>query len=273
MRRTAGLLLIVFGLCLSAAFADPPGDPPEPPVRLKRKAKPPADPAAEKKADPAPAKKDEPPAKAEEAPKGEGATGKKAPAPGPDKKAEPGKDAEPDRGPDPARLEEEARETVARVGKNMQASEDRLGRRDPGDATQQIQRDIVKDLDSLIELNKQRQQQQQQQQQQSSASSSQQQRQQARMKRNQRNQQANQRQRQEEQQQDQQGNDPQRGGGRGGKGEKDTLADLYKDVWGHLPETMRLEMDQYARERFMPRYSELLKQYYTTIAEKGRRKE
>ena len=53
----------------------------------------------------------------------------------------------------------------------------------------------------------------------------------------------------------------------------DLAADLNPDTWGHLSPKQRLEMDAYSKERFMPRYSELLKQYYTTIAEKGRRKE
>jgi hypothetical protein len=43
--------------------------------------------------------------------------------------------------------------------------------------------------------------------------------------------------------------------------------DVYKDVWGHLPEKMRMEMDLYFREQFMPRYSELLKQYYSSLSE------
>ena len=45
------------------------------------------------------------------------------------------------------------------------------------------------------------------------------------------------------------------------------LADLYKDVWGHLPDRMRQEMDMYYREQFMPRYGDLLRQYYAAIAE------
>jgi hypothetical protein len=47
---------------------------------------------------------------------------------------------------------------------------------------------------------------------------------------------------------------------------------MYKDVWGHLPEKMRQEMDSYFKERFMPRYSDLLKQYYSTIAERNKKK-
>ena len=47
------------------------------------------------------------------------------------------------------------------------------------------------------------------------------------------------------------------------------IPDVYKEVWGHLPEKMRQEMDLYFRDRFMPRYSELLKQYYSSLAERS----
>ena len=65
----------------------------------------------------------------------------------------------------------------------------------------------------------------------------------------------------------------QAGGGGQSKEEAAKVADLYKDVWGHLPETLRQEMDQYSREEFMAKYGDLLKQYYATIAEKGRHRE
>jgi len=48
------------------------------------------------------------------------------------------------------------------------------------------------------------------------------------------------------------------------------VADVYKDVWGHLPERLRQEMDLYYREQFMPRYQELLRQYYSSLAERKR---
>jgi hypothetical protein len=51
------------------------------------------------------------------------------------------------------------------------------------------------------------------------------------------------------------------------------IADLYKDVWGHLPDKVRQEMDMYFREKFMPRYNDLLRQYYSTIAEQNKRKD
>ncbi len=55
--------------------------------------------------------------------------------------------------------------------------------------------------------------------------------------------------------------------------EKNTIADLYPGVWGMLPASERNKMDVYSRERFMPRYEDLLRQYYRTIAEQGKRNE
>jgi hypothetical protein len=54
-------------------------------------------------------------------------------------------------------------------------------------------------------------------------------------------------------------------------GPPETLADVVKDIWGHLPDTMRQEVDQYYREQFMPRYRDLLQQYYLRLAETERR--
>jgi hypothetical protein len=51
-----------------------------------------------------------------------------------------------------------------------------------------------------------------------------------------------------------------------------SLAEVYKDIWGHLPEALRNEMNAYSREEFMDKYKDQLKQFYATIAEKGRRK-
>jgi hypothetical protein len=45
--------------------------------------------------------------------------------------------------------------------------------------------------------------------------------------------------------------------------------DVAKDVWGHLPDKLRQQMTQYYKEDVMPRYSELLKLYYSSLAEKG----
>lgn len=42
--------------------------------------------------------------------------------------------------------------------------------------------------------------------------------------------------------------------------------EVVKDVWGHLPDKLRQQVSQYYKEEFMPRYSELLKQYYSSLA-------
>ena len=41
---------------------------------------------------------------------------------------------------------------------------------------------------------------------------------------------------------------------------------VTKAVWGHLPEQLRQQMDQFYREEFMPEYSTLLQQYYAELA-------
>jgi len=45
------------------------------------------------------------------------------------------------------------------------------------------------------------------------------------------------------------------------------IAEMGKGIWGHLPETLRQEMDLYYRDQFMPRYGDLLREYYSSIAE------
>lgn len=59
-------------------------------------------------------------------------------------------------------------------------------------------------------------------------------------------------------------------GGADGKGPpKATLPltdEVVKDVWGHLPDKLRQQVTQYYKEEFMPRYSDLLKQYYSSLA-------
>ena len=68
------------------------------------------------------------------------------------------------------------------------------------------------------------------------------------------------------------GDQPGGGGPKMSKDEANKIADVFKDVWGHLPESMRAEMDAYSREQFMFKYKPLIEQYYTAISEKSRRK-
>jgi len=258
MIRRFALCLLALAVALSAyATADDAGRDQPGPLRLKKKDKP-GRPEREKtsKPDGQDTKKDQ---SAHKKPKPEAKDGD----------AKEGGELD---GKDPA---EEARQALARAAKNMRASEERLGKKDPGEGTRQIQRDILDDLDSLIKQT-QRQQQQQQQQQQSNPSAK------SRGPREQRQPQGTGKMRGQQTARRQQpgqgkttqqaGRQPGQGGPDGGKPGSGKIADVYKDVWGHLPETLRQEMDQYSREQFMAKYNELLKQYYATIAEKGRRK-
>jgi len=191
-----------------------------------------------------------------------------------------------------ADLEAKSKEIMARIAKNLRSAEDRLKSNDTGDGTQQVQRDIVKDLDSLLETIKQQEQQQQNQQQQpgvgmGGGKSKPGGTSRRTVRKPGQGQKQGQGQGQGQGQQpsakggEKPGQGPQekgqgQGGDQAGKGGTspegvDKLADLYKDVWGHLPETLRQEMDAYQKEGYMAKYRELLKLYYATIAEKGRR--
>jgi len=268
MRRVILCLLGTFLAVGSLARADDPPDKPEPPVRLKKKDR--------------PADQDVPkPAAAEE---------KKPEAKPPAKEGEPKKEAE----PEPGNPEQDEKETLERLSRNLRTVDDRLAKKEVGDGTLQTQRDILKDLDSLIELSQRPPQNQDQKQQdaESSASDSKP----SAGKQQQPNGQG-QRQRQTRgnrrvprngvakgqkpgQPQGNQPKDPmgqpnagdKPGAGNGGPQGENKLADVYKDVWGHLPESLRQEMNAYSREQFMAKYEDLIKQYYARIAEKSRRK-
>jgi hypothetical protein len=224
------VLLTVFLVWPGAARSQP--SPAEPPVRLKKKETPkPVEPS--------------------------------------EKKTEPVRPKEPKDEPAPPDARDAA-EILLRVSQNMHLAEERLGRRDPGENTRQIQRDVLKDLDSLIEQAKRQQRQQTQ-----NASGSFRPRDHRReMAGNQERRQGRRQPKSESMPRPQQQQTANAGGGSDKEKSKamNKIADLYKGVWGHLPETLRQEMDQYAKEHFIPKYGDLLKQYYATIAEKGHRK-
>src|SRR5262245_64738907 len=101
-----GLLVLALVLCAVAAANDPPADPPEPPVRLRKKPNPP-DGAA-------PAKKPQPPRKND---------------------SEDGPDVE------GKQLEQALQETLNRVAEDFGRAEARLKKNDTGEFTRQIQGD------------------------------------------------------------------------------------------------------------------------------------
>lgn len=262
------LLAVAPGLVL-ADEEKPASDKPVP--GLKRKVRPPEPPAPDKPPptkDPKPGEKEptDPPAKSE-----------------------------------PEKIQE--KEVFDRLARNLRNAQDKLNARDAGGGTQQFQRDVLKDLDALI----QRAQQDSPQNQHDKGQQGQQ--------ANQDPQQGSQKQQGQKQQgQKQQGKQNTMAGGGGARGSKqgkapqtqsrpgskvagkqspskpkpsattsgqggkptagrdenmNKIADLYKEIWGHLPETLRMEMDSYSREAYLGKYHDLLKQYYSSIAEKS----
>ena len=262
-------------VCALAAAGDDP-----PPERLERKSRPPE------------AKQPEPPAKLEKKPQPPepGAKDKAGDAKGKDEQPKRLKrpDDDADRGPpeDPEKLKEQ-------ITKDMQAAERKLKELDPGADTQQHQDRALKNLDKLLDQARnpppsdQQQQQQQskgkssgkgkgkgQQQQLSRSEQRRQRRQQMQLSRNQQGQrrpgQQDQDQMAQNQQNDQQ-RDPRFGGGNTPRGKGEPPKEGIKDIWGHLPESLRQEVDHYYRTRFMPKYQELLQQYYNRLAEQDKR--
>ena len=131
-RRILALLLsalvVTGGL---AAFADdPPPDPGDAPLRLKKKPK-----ADDKKAEPPKTDK-----KADD---------KKPDDKKPDEKTPETKD-EAKEGPAPAEPQEDEKEVMERLSRNVRSVGDRLAKQEINEGTRQLQDDILKDIESLI---------------------------------------------------------------------------------------------------------------------------
>jgi hypothetical protein len=290
IRRTLTLLVVGALLLTGLVVGDEPpaGAKEDPPLRLKRKKRDGEPPAPEKKgAEPA-KEKDKPEAKKE----------KEEPL-----VPEDGRPVE----------DEDEKDVLERVAKNMRSVEEKIANRELGEPTAQQQRDILKDIDSLIKKSEQQSgggggnnqpqpqggEQDQQDQQQGGAQQKQQKggmqkggqqggRQQARSGRG-RPRRELRSERGGRQRQDRMAkNNPQQGGnqpqpgpqgnnpGQGGDGPNDPRVvnpEVVKDVWGHLPESLRAEMNAYSNPQpFMPRYDRVIREYYRTIAEQGRKK-
>lgn len=185
------------------------------------------------------------------------------------------------------RLDDELAELRAQIARDMQAVEKKLQGGDAGEQTRRLQQAIVENLDRLLKKS----------QEQSSSPSPMSERTPSSSpgapKAGSPPSSTTRRERREahrRQQQSRAGASRQRGGaqaqsgsgqpedpvgatGRSGvrTGSADSMADVAKDIWGHLPESLRQEVDHYYRERFMPRYRDLLQQYYLRLAESERR--
>ena len=259
-RMSIGLALVALLSCVSAATAD------DPPDRLEKKPQP-----AEQKPAPPPMKPEEKPTDDKDPPKDDSA--------------------------------EEAAKLREKIKEQMQAAEKKLKERDTGKDTRQLQDDALRDIDKLIDLARQPPPPPPPQQQPMDGSpppmggdqqpqGGKPQPQPGTQQRPQSGQARRERREQRRQQMEQQA----RGGGSrqqsqpGGKRagpqaqstpaqigmngpaarQPDQLGDVVKDIWGHLPETLRQEVDHYYRDRFMPRYQDLLREYYQRLAERDR---
>lgn len=161
----------------------------------------------------------------------------------------------------------------------MRQAEHRISARDTGTETQTLQRQIVDDLDRLIELAKQQSRQQrpqsnqQQQPQDDSASQSDQQ------------QSAGQQQQQSEKQQGsgatqgvtrQENEQAAQSTERNDKAEEIEVElqrrnQLISEFWGHLPPAIRQQLLNIREEKYLPKYGELVRQYFEALAEQGTR--
>lgn len=162
---------------------------------------------------------------------------------------------------------------LGRVAARMREVESRIGSTDSGAETQTLQDKIVADLTELL---KQKQQQQQSQSPQQSPSNSQQSRRETPNPKDQQPKQGEQPQ--------QAGNQPQQAGNQPARDSEegvreadnaqpelgDELADQIRAIWGHLPEHQRERMVQAFKEKYLQQYEDLIKQYYTRLAEQKR---
>jgi hypothetical protein len=139
--------------------------------------------------------------------------------------------------------------------KGMLDAEKRIGDRNIGEETQNIQKKIVNDLQKLIDLANQRQQQQ-----------------------SQRRQQNRQRHRQQQHQQQQNASEQQNkkqpgDSGAGARVGETNSAELLRqrrmleEVWGHLPPALRERMQNVISEKYLLKYDDMIRHYFKSLAE------
>ncbi|MGQ0633040.1 MAG: hypothetical protein ACT4QC_00365 [Planctomycetaceae bacterium] len=195
-------------------------------------------------------------------------------------------DAESDESPPPAPdLADDAdSDEIARMERAIEGMRE-AGRRiaddDLSSRTQDVQKRVIDDLEHLLDLLEQRNQAQsdpsnQQQQQQKQQQQQQQQQQKNRRPRGRQSlrqrldpQNAGKRSDQQKSRDSQEQRDP----ARSPQAEEARRQRIVKDVWGHLPPSVRGKMQNSFSERYVPRYEELVKSYYEALAEKSRKRE
>lgn len=154
---------------------------------------------------------------------------------------------------------------LVRIGERMRAAETLIGRKDTSKRTQELQQQIVRDLDLLLEQTKKQCQGAQCQNPSASSSSKPGSKNASSPKPG-------------PAQEGDPGNQPAKDStDRLGKpGENKTqeavsMDELVKEAWGHLPEKVRRQMQNVGVEQFLPKYEKLIEAYYKRLAEEENR--
>lgn len=164
-----------------------------------------------------------------------------------------------DLGGGPDGVDAEDADPLLRIGRRMRTLEERLAKLEANDETVDLQKKVVADLDELLKQKCE----------QCNSSNSNSKNSKKKM---------SQQQAQKQQKPDGQAKNSTEGTTQASRAraqssrEDPTRLREIKDVWGHLSAMMRQEMNQYAKESFLPQYRELLERYYTTIAAKSKNK-
>lgn len=140
---------------------------------------------------------------------------------------------------------------LLRAGKRMRTVEERLARLDSSDETIDLQQRIVQDLEQLLQQMQQQQQGEQG----------------KRQRTRQRQEKPSPQPKQQQPAVAQKSSDssPHARSGRTTRQDASKGPEV-RDVWGHLSDLLRDEMNQYLKEDFLPAYRDLLEKYYSTIA-------
>lgn len=161
----------------------------------------------------------------------------------------------------------EAAATAARIVSGMKTAEEKITRKETGDDTRKVQKQVIDDLQSLIDAASRMQQQQQKQQQQRQQQKSAQQ--DSEQQKEQQQNQADSGQGGNTRRKDDKGRDSTEAVGESAK--KDAAADrqrkLLGEVWGHLPESLRQRLLNDLGEKTLPGYDDLVRRYFEALAE------
>ena len=162
-------------------------------------------------------------------------------------------------------LGEQPSSPLQHIEQGMRTAQKLLSTKSKPQQTVRVQQQVIDDLDKLIDQLAQQQCQNCQQSPSASQSQSQQQ--------------ANQSgQQQQESQTSQQATSSQTAAedssarleeGTGAADQLESVPAIYKELWGHLPETVRQQLLQAPSDQFLPKYEKLLPKYFRRLAEEG----